>query len=733
MGFDTSYSQTVTSGYEYYASFAQVICMGPVDKLHAIYASGEKIWEGPVDVSEADEGGRAYLTTKLGPVHFYFGTATQTAPEQAMSLLKIDYGSGAEQATALTLPGVCYAIMSHLHFGSQTTPPVMVFEVERNPEHLALTAHSVSDDGLVPEIVYDLLTNEVYGCGIPADDIDSTSFIAACETTLADGVGLGVLADESTDARTLIGQLLAYVDGYLYVEAGKIKIGLVRGLSAGELAALPVLNESDLIEEPEPSNTGLSDTWGRTLVTFTDRDNGWEDSAEAFEDMTSYETLGRRVDKVFSFPYVRQREIAKRLAAQIGSRSAVPDVLWNLTLSPGRRTLHVGDHFKLTYAKLGITAKVLRVTEIRHGSHEDPAVNLVAIEVNAADLGNLYVPSSDQDYVPPVVDDDGTDAFPFTSLTPRCMILPSDLRDGKADGFLLVAGQEAKNNLGYTPHLAIESPYTTYTAMAKQTKFPVAGEVVWWRIVTGSTVLVRVLFSEDDSDRFGDMVDSGYEVYCVTGRRTASEAGDPSDVHELLGMWGQRRRGARCEQISATVWEVTVDFAKYSTTAPAYETFSATGDFPTEAIYFGRKSAFVIHADDDLQFERAAGNGDNDPDWIRNIKAQVYAKGSTQALEDAPIAAYRAKDTTMNASGTYLPDWGLRAPPYSEAVDRALGASFYADIDDPALVEIDSAIGGLWLDLEPDSDFEDIANETNRILGTKTVDDLTPYCHHEII
>jgi hypothetical protein len=90
--------KTQTTGYNYYASFAGVLCLGPVQTLHAILVDDEVAWNGPLQAGTSD---CAEITVEgRGALTLYWGTATQTA----------DADLAASGVTHPAYRGQCYAV-----------------------------------------------------------------------------------------------------------------------------------------------------------------------------------------------------------------------------------------------------------------------------------------------------------------------------------------------------------------------------------------------------------------------------------------------------------------------------------------------------------------------------------------------------------------------------------------------------------------------------------------------
>src|SRR5687768_12844430 len=121
-----------SSGYKYNGSFAEFIAMGPVDTLFEILNGDTSIWKGPIYRASADADGKSILTTTIGTIHFYWGTATQNVAS-VLAALQIDQGAGLVTVPMSAFRNVCYAVMVNVKFGNQTTPPTLIWDVGKYP------------------------------------------------------------------------------------------------------------------------------------------------------------------------------------------------------------------------------------------------------------------------------------------------------------------------------------------------------------------------------------------------------------------------------------------------------------------------------------------------------------------------------------------------------------------------------------------------------------------------
>lgn len=699
-------SQEVTTGYNYFGSTAQAICMGPVAVLDSIQNGDLVIWQGPITRAAAmDVDGKTILTTSIGRIRFYWGTLTQ-ARDSILEGLFLDQGGGAATVPMPAFLGVCYAVLDDVSFGGQVSPPTLQYVLSRFTDNLVLTAHELDGDCVLPEALYDFLTNALYGMGVAADQLDMQSFIDASETVIGEDLGMSPNLDSLTSMREILGKLLAYIDGVLLYENGKIRIVLTR---LEDMGIAPILTAADFTDEPKPRNRGFTATNNFIRLTFTDRSNKWEDGVEPYDNPANAEIQGTSVDKQVNYPYITRRAVAKRIAKRIGLKLSKPPFFIDVRLKPSHKTLRPGDVVKVTWPKLSLVESPCRIMEITRGSPNDPDVEASLMIEQTRDDSHDYVPPSDSFITPGTIDGSGTGTFAITPVTTRVAILPTALKAGSSDGFLVVFDRPDPVLRMAKLHWTWNPTEKTYAQISTAGAFPLHGFVLgWWRMSLTSWVL-RVRFPvHHDFLEFAAIAPTVPEFYFVTGQREVKTVGATQDFHTIDPIWGRKVESGYFQAVDADTYDIEVTAAEFSTDDFLVETLAGIGHVPTQNVYFGQIEKFMIYPTDAIYFERNAANAPVNPqtgispdtDLKRYFKVTVSNQANEQPLADAIETTFDRNDTTMSSTGTYTPDWGPRALSMYEAVDALLAEGFnaatavsagYPDFDD-----IDVALGAIY-------------------------------------
>ena len=700
-----------TVGYKYNGSYGQAICCGPIYQLNTIYNGETPIYTGPTDSSSADGDGKTTLTHDLGSTRFYWGSATQNVDSLLNSML-IDYGSGPVSVPVPPHRYVGYTVQNDVSFGEQPSPPNLVYEIECRTSGLTLSAHTIDGDAIGPEAMYEALTNNFFGLGLSASDINTASFVDASEVAITEGLGVSFLIDELQDARKFFGRMNWYMDSFMHLDSeSKVAITMTRKTST---AGLIVIDEDDLLEEPLPENEGMGETWNVTNLSFTDRENDYEEAIEPFNNAHNLAVRQRIVKKEVNAPWITKRAVAKIVAKREGIKAGIPQMPYKLKLLPSHKTMRVGDRFKLSYSKLGISEVVVRIHKITLPTRKNPQVEVEVLEDYTRDPQYDYAIPADVFTQPAEVDADGNSAYELASTTPRLSALPSGLKNGLLDGFLCAAERPTSLTDRLSIYFTHNPAARNYIFLEEALSYPAKGEIVhWFETGESGTWRVRIKFPNTwDFNLVQLLYDYGDPLFLVVGARHYKTGSSAENEHQITALWLEKVQDGIIEQFSSDTWDMEFEGGSYGTDDLLLATGSTSGIHPTCHCYVGRVDDFLLYGPRNnwLKFERNSGNSTYNSRWNQNSDANLtrYFKAITgnsrgyELVADVTESTYDRNDTTMNPDGTYSIEWGERALTGYESFDRAaygevhgITEAKYADV-----VDIDSGLFLVYQDLD---------------------------------
>lgn len=331
----------------------------------------------------------------VGTFDVYKGTQAQTANDYLQSVLGVN------------LPaylGICYAVARKVYVGTSPYIKLISFVVRRTPNGLGLAGgkHNLNGDANPACVVYDILTNAVWGCGVPAALVDAQSFTEAAEILFTEGIGVSMIFDGQSQASDLIAEVLRHVDGLVYADprTGKLKMKLAR----------PDYNVADLprFDQASVNNVRMGKPlWDETKnvvkVHYVDRAQNFTERVAQAMDLANVQARGGEIsEEEFSF-----RGLSNAAAAQLTAARVLRTVTYPLSafeVDANRRAwrFRPGDVFRLTWQPLGIEDMAVRITRIRDGDPRDARIMVDVVEDIFGIAWTAYSDPAATEWVDPV-------------------------------------------------------------------------------------------------------------------------------------------------------------------------------------------------------------------------------------------------------------------------------------------------------------------------------------------
>lgn len=342
---------------DYYASFAGVICYGPVDELVSVVIDGKVAWQPGTPIQRATSANPfVFDVDGWGRIHFYWGTETQILTDPVLTKPGRDHPPYRRRALAVFEKFLCGR--------ERTSVPDVSFVLRRKPKQsvIAGPADALDSDGQANPVaaVAEMLTDGVIGLNFPSTALEALSFGDAAEDLQASSSReyLTIESASSTKIRTLLGQVNGYADTYFRVNsAGQIAAG--RFSRDGDTAGLPTFSRDDLASGSEPAYSirSLSEADGRITLKFINRLRAYEDDIATFNNGLRRELVGKEDPAEVDRKWIRRPGQAAWAAAQIGAREGLSWHKFELVLredradhlGPGDRLIFQDDLFEMTF------------------------------------------------------------------------------------------------------------------------------------------------------------------------------------------------------------------------------------------------------------------------------------------------------------------------------------------------------------------------------------------------
>ncbi len=427
-------SKYVTMGYVYEAIFQAILCHGPIDELVDI------IWDGnrslaaqelgpevfgpmeingqpswgvisggvvgnktvpaipflrsadvtpdaglPLDTTNTDWlfGGYQHGGGLVGRMTLYWGTPVQNVDPTLQSIIgPTEFGTRYEN--------ICHCVfglaspVARFQYGERATLPGVEFVIRRCPNNLALTVgHNVMSDGSanIAEAIYEVLTNTVWGLGLPSTYIDIPSFVAAGETMWSEDLGINLLLNSGQTGDEIITELLRYADGQVQQHPVTGLIELTLNRNDYVVANLPVINEGNAsnVNYTRPSWSTLRN---EVRIRYTARRGPFFKTipTQPIQDIASQRTFGETHAVTLDFPGLMNPTIASKVGVR--SLRVLSTPLGKVRFESDRTAgdFRVGRPFVMGWADFGLFARVFRVASANYGTLTDNKVTVEAVE-----------------------------------------------------------------------------------------------------------------------------------------------------------------------------------------------------------------------------------------------------------------------------------------------------------------------------------------------------------------
>ncbi len=513
---------------QYNFSWGGVIGWGPAYKLTKIFNVDKVVWDDGIDFSvdtpdTAENGYTINLTGELnGTIRFYPGVSSGSytqAQDPDYTAFSMDYGTGTPVNVELgAYKKLIHFVADSIDMEGQTSPANLKFEITRLPvsdtplNYVLPTASTHiynNTDAYIPEIIYDLLSNQDYGAGISG--LDTASFAAAQDTLVTEeATGLFTAVspewDSFTSPRQAVGDLLRIIDGSLKEENGTISLVLHR--SAGASSQLTI-DMSNLLAEPKIDNSLHEDVWNYTIVNFENRDNQYGDDSYAFDDLASFNILNQRIEKEINYNGIKKYEVAATVATREGINGGTPKTIYTAECMPSvADTLQQGEYASLNYTPLGIN-QLCRVVQVTRGGNQNLESRIKLLAVQDTDVSK-FIPPAVQDSVSGLVDQNGKTDFEIDTFVPYVAYAPTGMHtNGSWNLNTIVTGQKPGINTLRVLYYSVaygeagSGLNATTKSPIEATEFPGKMEILWWIRGEDNRAVLRVKWdSQDDYNQF---------------------------------------------------------------------------------------------------------------------------------------------------------------------------------------------------------------------------------------
>jgi hypothetical protein len=427
--------------------------------LQADGATSATVDEPEIFGGEDSEGGI------VGTIDFQYGGQAQTQNSYLVGIL----GSGISATRGLSA-----AILRQVRFGTAPYPKNWKFLCKRTAVLTDGTTQWYSSKATIDtntinpvHILHECLTNTEWGLGFSAALLTDAAWEDAADTLYTEEFGMcRKWESDSETIDSFIKDVLRHIDGKLYqdLQTGNILIKLIRDdyvvgdleqFDEGDIVAVDEFTRGAVGEAPDMIWVRYWDMLNDTPISVLDHDI-------ALMDMQGGKPIADRVD----FLGVVNDALAGKLAAR--ERQQKTSFVATMKIKAKRTMSHLrpGDVFKLSWAVLGITDMVVRITFGKYGSSDNLEVEFECIEDVFSLQSALYSTPPATGWTEPrnqpaAAPDRLLSELPFWDIVQDNGISGALSLDADA-GFLLVAAKRPSSDAYDYEVLLRESPSSSF-------------------------------------------------------------------------------------------------------------------------------------------------------------------------------------------------------------------------------------------------------------------------------
>lgn len=292
--------------------------------------------------------------------------------------------------------------------GSSPSIPPYSFVIDNPvyiPGYFGTTGPIASGGANPAAVLYDLLTNE-WGCVANAAPLVDVASFAACAATLRDEQhGFSAILTGSTDARTVIEEILRQIDGVLYEDPQTRQYVLRLVREDYDPNDLPILDPSNVVGDPQKPTTMWEETVNEVRVIYTDAAQDYTERTAVEQDLARISAEGGRRRSVEArFLGVTDGPLAQKLAARELNFLSRPISRLSVTVNRTAFDFKPGDVFRFNWPEWNGYTQVFRVGEIDYGEIEDGKITITAVQDRFAISGTSFPPNDEIGPTTPVAD-----------------------------------------------------------------------------------------------------------------------------------------------------------------------------------------------------------------------------------------------------------------------------------------------------------------------------------------
>lgn len=229
-------------------------------------------------------------------------------------------------------------------------------------------------------ILYECVTNNVWGRGLPTTFIDEPSFLAAATALYAEGFGICMRWNRQDDIDRFVSLILQHIGAALFIDrqTGLVKLKLLRQDFDPDLLEAYTF-ENGLLDVVEDESSSNDTVFNEIVVSYTDPISGQKGSLRT-QNLASFQALGTLISNSVDYLGLPTAALAARVSQRDLQINSGEIRRFKIKIDRAGWYLSPGDVFKISVPSRGIENLILRAGAIEDGNLEDETISITAMQ-----------------------------------------------------------------------------------------------------------------------------------------------------------------------------------------------------------------------------------------------------------------------------------------------------------------------------------------------------------------
>lgn len=408
---------SVVTGYKYYFDIQMALGRGPIDALLSIYAGDLEAWNSeqtttgnfPINKPELFGGDKAEGGID-GTARLYMGDAAQVYLPEHKALMG---------GLVPEFRGVTTLYFSGQICSNNPYPKVWKIRAARNVAGWQDDTPWYPDKALIvlpggkglngsiraqnpAHIIYECITNSVWGKGEDTSIIDEDTFTDAANTFCAEGLGLCLKWDRQGTIDDFMATVGNHVLASMYTDraTGKICLYPIRNNYVRD--ELPLFDATSGLLSIQKATASGSNGVNQVIVNYTDMANQGRAGSARYQALAAITAAGGAINSATAeYPGLPTFALAMRIAQRDAGIAVAGVQAFTLTMDRRAWKIFAGMPFRISAPERGIVDMVVRAAKIDDTTLKDGKITLQVAQ-DVFDLPDTtYADPETPGWVPP--------------------------------------------------------------------------------------------------------------------------------------------------------------------------------------------------------------------------------------------------------------------------------------------------------------------------------------------